>query len=99
MHHKQAELIGELKSREHDWKQWRDREVIYVIHCRDNEADPRRAYRVIAWSFTEFLALTLENNKVPYFYAPGYQERGDAFSEPRYSGEFPLCRFREEAGG
>lgn len=74
---------------------WRDREVWLVVHCREGEADPRRAYRVVAWSFGEFLRLALASGGRPYWDEPDFAPRGDAFAPPRYAGEFPSDRVAE----
>jgi hypothetical protein len=60
-----------------------------VILCNPREADPRRAHRVVAWSFAEFLKLALDSGPIPYFDEPGYLDRGDAFTEPRWTGPLP----------
>jgi hypothetical protein len=81
--------------RETSLRTMRDREVWHVIHCREQEPDPRQAYRVVAWSFSEFLRLALAGNGHYYWDEPGFEPRGDAFSKPRYSDEFPLERVAE----
>lgn len=64
----------------------RQREVFPVIHCRPGEPDVRRGHRVVAWSLAEFLARMLDGGGSPYFLAADFQDRGDAFTAPRWAG-------------
>jgi hypothetical protein len=66
-----------------------EREVFLVIHCREEEPDPRQAYRVVAWSFQELLRRALASQGRLFFQEPGFQDRGDAFTRPRLSGALP----------
>jgi hypothetical protein len=59
------------------------REVFQVIHCRMDEPDARKAFRVVAWSFGEFLRLALDSGGRVFHDEPGFQDRGDAFTRPR----------------
>lgn len=79
-------------SEKQSWETLREREVWHVIHCREDEADPRQAYRVVAWSFGEFLRRALASGGRHYWDEPGFEPRGDAFSVPRYAGTFPRER-------
>ncbi len=65
-----------------------EREVFLVVHCRPTEPDARNAYRVVAWSLSELLMRLLDAGG-PYFLAPDFVDRGDAFTKPRWSGPMP----------
>jgi hypothetical protein len=80
---------SEPMDRETKWKTLSDREVFCVIHCLDQEQDARRAYRVVAWSFTEFLRRALASEGRLFYAEPGFQDRGDPFSPPRWEGPTP----------
>lgn len=69
--------------------EYRHGEIFPVIRVREGESDPLRAYRVVAWSFAEFLKLALDGGSRPYFDRPGFMDRGDAFSTPVWDGPLP----------
>jgi hypothetical protein len=76
------------------WERMREQEVFRIIHCREKESDPSHAYRVVAWSFGEFLSLAVNGGARFYWTQPNFEDRGDAFSEATFEGEFPKERTR-----